>query len=55
MAIQTYENIDYFIKALHKDNYPLLRQMLCIGGMNVSEQVQVLKKYFIKKWKNKLF
>lgn len=43
LAKQHYENINYFADALHRDGYPKLRACLCIGGVNIKEQTDVIK------------
>lgn len=39
LALQTSATVEYFIKALHEDGYPLLRCICMIGGTSVTEQV----------------
>ncbi|KAK6185869.1 hypothetical protein SNE40_008012 [Patella caerulea] len=44
LAKQTYEIINYHIKNLENDGYPSLRTALCIGGLAIKEQLDVIKR-----------
>ncbi|ESO91087.1 hypothetical protein LOTGIDRAFT_163615 [Lottia gigantea] len=44
LAKQTYEIINFYVKHLENDGYPLLRTALCMGGMAVKEQLDVIKR-----------
>ncbi|XP_050398804.1 probable ATP-dependent RNA helicase DDX41 isoform X1 [Patella vulgata] len=44
LAKQTYEIINYHIKNLENDGYPTLRTALCIGGLAIKEQLDVIKR-----------
>lgn len=44
LARQIYEVVQYYAGALEKDGYPQLRAGLCIGGVNVKDQLDVLRK-----------
>eukprot|EP01041_Mallomonas_annulata_P007232 gene7232-14758_t len=43
LARQTYEVVEYYMKALNEDGYPELRVSLCIGGENKKTQISVLQ------------
>ncbi|XP_074598884.1 ATP-dependent RNA helicase abstrakt [Brevipalpus obovatus] len=43
LAKQHYDNINYFFDALYQDGYPKLRACLCIGGVTIKEQTDVIK------------
>ncbi|RKP40374.1 P-loop containing nucleoside triphosphate hydrolase protein [Dimargaris cristalligena] len=42
LAKQTYEGLCAMSEILHKAGYPLLRSLLCIGGINMNEQAHTL-------------
>ncbi|KAL1298054.1 hypothetical protein AAHE18_18G003900 [Arachis hypogaea] len=44
LARQTYEVVEQFLKPLREAGYPELRPLLCIGGMDMRSQVDVVKK-----------
>jgi ATP-dependent RNA helicase DDX41 len=44
LAIQTFEIINFFCDKLYRKGYPRLRTMLCIGGMDMKEQMHQLKR-----------
>jgi len=44
LARQTYEVCCYYANALEKANYPQLRSLLCIGGVNIKEQTDQIKR-----------
>lgn len=43
LARQTHSIIEYYCKLLEEEGAPLLRCALCIGGMSVKEQMEVVK------------
>uniref|UniRef100_A0A3B4AE03 DEAD/DEAH-box helicase domain-containing protein n=1 Tax=Periophthalmus magnuspinnatus TaxID=409849 RepID=A0A3B4AE03_9GOBI len=43
LARQTHGIIDYYCKLLEEEGAPLMRTALCIGGMSVKEQMEVIK------------
>uniref|UniRef100_A0A8C4XHY5 Probable ATP-dependent RNA helicase DDX41 n=1 Tax=Erpetoichthys calabaricus TaxID=27687 RepID=A0A8C4XHY5_ERPCA len=43
LARQTHGIIEYYCRLLQEDGAPLLRCALCIGGMSVKEQMEVVK------------
>uniref|UniRef100_H3AYD3 Probable ATP-dependent RNA helicase DDX41 n=1 Tax=Latimeria chalumnae TaxID=7897 RepID=H3AYD3_LATCH len=43
LARQTHGIIEYYCKLLQEDGFPQLRCALCIGGMSVKEQMEVVK------------
>ena len=45
LAKQTFEIITYYSKQLENDGCPGLRIVLCMGGMSVKEQLEVIKKW----------
>lgn len=44
LAKQTYEIIKYFCSYLHKDGFPEIRSCLAIGGVPVTESMDVIQK-----------
>uniref|UniRef100_A0A8C6THD2 RNA helicase n=1 Tax=Neogobius melanostomus TaxID=47308 RepID=A0A8C6THD2_9GOBI len=48
LARQTHGIIDYYCKLLEEEGAPPLRTALCIGGMSVKEQMEVIKQYVIR-------
>ncbi|XP_016174178.1 DEAD-box ATP-dependent RNA helicase 35 [Arachis ipaensis] len=44
LARQTYEVVEQFLKPLREAGYPELRPLLCIGGIDMRSQVDVVKK-----------
>lgn len=44
LARQTYEVVEYYMEALHKDGYPRLHSMLCIGGEDMREPMSLVKR-----------
>ncbi|XP_042468596.1 DEAD-box ATP-dependent RNA helicase 35-like [Zingiber officinale] len=44
LARQTYEVVEQFLLPLKKDGYPELRPLLCIGGVDMRSQLEVIKK-----------
>lgn len=40
LARQTLQVMDEYVQALAEDGYPLLRTLLCIGGVDVRSQVR---------------
>jgi ATP-dependent RNA helicase DDX41 len=44
LAIQIHETISTFIKYLLRDNYPLIRSVLCIGGVDIKQQAEDIQK-----------
>ncbi|XP_049409852.1 DEAD-box ATP-dependent RNA helicase 35-like isoform X1 [Solanum stenotomum] len=44
LARQTYEVIEQFIEPLMESGYPELRPLLCIGGVDMKSQVDVVKR-----------
>ncbi|PHU15248.1 DEAD-box ATP-dependent RNA helicase 35B [Capsicum chinense] len=44
LARQTYEVIEQFIEPLRESGYPELRPLLCIGGVDMKSQVDVVKR-----------
>lgn len=46
LAKQTFEIIKYYCGYLEKDGYPELRTALCIGGISVKDQLEVIKRYW---------
>ena len=47
LARQTFEVVEYYLKALKEEGYPELRASLCIGGENKKAQIQTLQYYGI--------
>lgn len=43
LARQTFEVVEYYMKALTDAGYPELRATLCIGGENKRTQIQVVQ------------
>lgn len=43
LARQTHGIIEYYCKLLEEEGAPQLRTALCIGGMSVKEQMEVIK------------
>ena len=43
LARQTYDVINGYCAALRADGWPELRTMLCIGGVDVRQQTEVLR------------
>lgn len=43
LARQTHGIIEYYCKLLEEEGAPQLRSALCIGGMSVKEQMEVVK------------
>ncbi|KPV76632.1 uncharacterized protein RHOBADRAFT_13015 [Rhodotorula graminis WP1] len=46
LARQTYEGLQEMAKLMEQGGYPQVRALLCIGGINMSEQAQVLSQGF---------
>ncbi|TNY20154.1 DEAD-box protein abstrakt [Rhodotorula diobovata] len=46
LARQTYEGLQEMAKLMEQGGYPQVRSLLCIGGINMSEQSQVLSQGF---------
>lgn len=44
LARQTHSIIEYYGKLLEEEGAPQLRSALCIGGMSVKDQMEVVKK-----------
>ncbi|XP_067913914.1 probable ATP-dependent RNA helicase DDX41 [Heterodontus francisci] len=44
LARQTHGIIDYYCHLLEEDGFPQLRCALCIGGMSIKEQMEVVKR-----------
>ncbi|KAM3268955.1 hypothetical protein P3S67_030919 [Capsicum chacoense] len=44
LARQTYEVIEQFLESLKEYGYPELRPLLCIGGVDMKSQIDVVKK-----------
>lgn len=44
LARQTYEVVEQFLTSLKEDGYPELRPLLCIGGVDMRSQLEVVKK-----------
>ncbi|XP_067860543.1 probable ATP-dependent RNA helicase DDX41 [Heptranchias perlo] len=44
LARQTHGIIDYYCRLLEEDGFPQLRCALCIGGMSIKEQMEVVKR-----------
>ncbi|XP_033122481.1 probable ATP-dependent RNA helicase DDX41 [Anneissia japonica] len=44
LARQTYEGIQHFVKCLEADGLPTVKTMLCIGGVSVKEQMEIVRK-----------
>ncbi|EOA14389.1 hypothetical protein CARUB_v10027584mg [Capsella rubella] len=44
LASQTYEVIEQFVAPLVKAGYPTLRSLLCIGGVDMRSQLEVVKR-----------
>ncbi|GAB2293642.1 DEAD-box ATP-dependent RNA helicase 35 [Dionaea muscipula] len=44
LARQTYEVVEQFLAPLHEVGYPELRPLLCIGGVDMRSQLEVVKK-----------
>jgi len=44
LARQTNEIMNFFAKQLEADGFPLLRCGLCIGGMAVKDQLEIVKR-----------
>ncbi|KAF0989917.1 hypothetical protein HZS_7334, partial [Henneguya salminicola] len=44
LARQIYDNIQYFCKCFSDSGFPVLKNHLCIGGVAVREQIEVVKK-----------
>lgn len=44
LARQTHEVVDTYARAVAGDGYPELRTLLCIGGINMREQSDILSK-----------
>lgn len=42
LARQTHSIIEYYCKLLEEEGAPQLRSALCIGGMSVKEQMEVV-------------
>jgi ATP-dependent RNA helicase DDX41 len=45
LAKQTYEIVTYISTALVEDGFPEIRAALCIGGVAVKEQMDVIKRF----------
>ena len=44
LAIQTLETVNFYCEALHKNRqFPLLKTMLCIGGVDTREQLNQIR------------
>ena len=43
LARQTNDIIQYYCKCLADDGFPLLRSVLCIGGVSVKDQMESIK------------
>lgn len=43
LARQTNDIIEYYCKCLADDGFPLLRNVLCIGGVSVKDQMEAIK------------
>jgi len=44
LAKQTYDVVEQFVASLVEDGYPRLRSLLCIGGVDMRSQLDVVKK-----------
>ncbi|KAK2655374.1 hypothetical protein Ddye_008426 [Dipteronia dyeriana] len=44
LARQTYEVVEQFLKPMREAGYPELRLLLCIGGVDMRSQLEVIKK-----------
>lgn len=44
LARQTFEVVEEFLAVLHERGYPELRPMLCIGGIDMRSQLEVVKR-----------
>ncbi|KAM7256283.1 hypothetical protein ACFE04_012024 [Oxalis oulophora] len=44
LAKQTYDVVESFLEAMTEDGYPLLRPLLCIGGIDMKSQLEIVKK-----------
>jgi ATP-dependent RNA helicase DDX41 len=44
LAIQIHETINVFIKYLLREGYPLIRSLLCIGGVDIKYQIEDIQK-----------
>ncbi|PNX64840.1 DEAD-box ATP-dependent RNA helicase 35-like protein, partial [Trifolium pratense] len=44
LARQTYEVIEQFLLPLKEAGYPELRPLLCIGGIDMRSQLEIVKK-----------
>ncbi|OVA19196.1 DNA/RNA helicase [Macleaya cordata] len=44
LAKQTYEVVEQFLMPLKENGYPELRPLLCIGGVDIRSQLEVVKK-----------
>jgi superfamily II DNA/RNA helicase len=45
LARQTNDIMNFFCRQLEADGYPALRCALCIGGMAVKDQLDIIKRY----------
>jgi ATP-dependent RNA helicase DDX41 len=44
LAIQIHETINTIVKYLLRENYPLIRSILCIGGVDIKYQIEDIQK-----------
>ncbi|CAK9136607.1 unnamed protein product [Ilex paraguariensis] len=44
LARQTYEVVEQFLISMREHGYPELRPLLCIGGVDMRSQLEVVKK-----------
>lgn len=44
LARQTYEVVEQFLQPMRENGYPDIRPMLCIGGVDMREQLEIVKK-----------
>jgi ATP-dependent RNA helicase DDX41 len=46
LAIQTFETVTAFCESLHENGLPLIKAALCMGGTDVRQQYDELRKYY---------
>lgn len=44
LARQTFDVVEEFVKPLRENGYPEIRSMLCIGGVDMREQLEIVKR-----------
>jgi len=47
LAIQIYEVLNYYISIILKSNFPLINCVICIGGVDIRNQIEDIQKYII--------